>query len=167
MTWVSRASRLFDGAAAGCGACFSFAAISPSIIDSPMRHGDALVTPKSDVILTLRGAGRRYPLSRVTNPPAGVAPIESDSTAPDVAPFSFGENGPGLTCGGTGIGRDRALMGMRACQRYPADWSTLARCCRGWLVLARNEPLVERRATAIGTSAAESSIAIPPDFGGR
>jgi hypothetical protein len=41
-------------------------------------------------------------------------------------------------------GHRDALMGMRACQPYPADRSTLARCCRGWLVLARNR----RRAAA-------------------
>jgi hypothetical protein len=33
----------------GCGACFSFAAIS---LPSSTRHGDALVTPKSDVMVT-------------------------------------------------------------------------------------------------------------------
>jgi hypothetical protein len=167
MTWVSRASRLFDGAGVWLWRLLLLCCHQPSFIVSPLRHDAAFVTPRSDVMVTSRGAGRRYPLSRVTNQPAGVAPIASDSTAPDVAPFAFGENGPGLTCGGTGIGRDRALMGMRACQPYPADRSTLARCCRGWLVLARNEPPVERRAAAIGTSAAESSVALPPDFGGR
>jgi hypothetical protein len=50
----------------------------------------------------LRGAGRRYPLSRVTNEPADAAPIASDSTAPDVAPFAFAENGTGLTFGAQG-----------------------------------------------------------------
>jgi hypothetical protein len=29
-------------------------------------------------------------------------------------------------------------MGMKARQQYRSDRMTLARCCRGWLVLARN-----------------------------
>jgi hypothetical protein len=31
----------------------------PSIIDSPMRHGDALVTPRSDATLRPSGARQR------------------------------------------------------------------------------------------------------------
>jgi hypothetical protein len=70
-----------------------------------MRHGDALVTPRSDATLRPSGAGRRYPLSRVTNQPADAAPIASDSTAAlgKRRPVAFGENGPGLACGAQGI----------------------------------------------------------------
>jgi hypothetical protein len=70
-----------------------------------MRHGDALVTPRSDAMLRPSGAGRRYPLSRVTNQPADAAPIASDSTAAlgKRGPVAFGENGPGLACGAQGI----------------------------------------------------------------
>jgi hypothetical protein len=34
---------------------------APSLIDTLMRRADALVTPKSGVMVTLRGAGRRHP----------------------------------------------------------------------------------------------------------
>jgi hypothetical protein len=118
-----------------------------------------------------RDAGRRYPLSRVTNEPTDATPIASDSTAPDVAPFAFGENGPGLTCGGTGTGRDRALMGMRARQQYRSDRMTLARCCRGWLVLARNRAASKARHAPRSTvrnqgmeAVAASVIAVPPSI---
>jgi hypothetical protein len=70
-----------------------------------MRHGDALVTPRSDAMLRPSGAGRQYPLSRVTNQPADAAPIASDSTAAlgKRGRVAFGENGPGLACGAQGI----------------------------------------------------------------
>jgi hypothetical protein len=39
-------------------ACFLGARHQPSITDPSMRHSDALATPKSDVMVTLRGASR-------------------------------------------------------------------------------------------------------------
>jgi hypothetical protein len=46
--------------------------------------------------------------------------------APDVAPFAFEKDGPGLACGARGIGRDHALMAPRASQSYQSDEQTLA-----------------------------------------
>jgi hypothetical protein len=59
MTWVSRASRLLDGAAGWLVALAFLVLPSAFHIDSPMRHGDALVTPRSDATLRPSGARQR------------------------------------------------------------------------------------------------------------
>jgi hypothetical protein len=57
-----RDARQQEPTAARKGGCFRWGARhQPSLIDTLMRRADALVTPKSGVMVTLRGAGRRHP----------------------------------------------------------------------------------------------------------
>jgi hypothetical protein len=97
MTWVSRASRLFDGATVWFVAlCFLVlpSAFHHRLTDAPWRRPrDAEVRCHGD----LRGAGRRYPLSRVPDQPAAVALL------PPTARRPMWENGPGLARGAQGI----------------------------------------------------------------
>jgi hypothetical protein len=49
-----------------------------------------------------------------------------NSSSRPMAPFAFEKDGPGLACGARGIGRDHALMALRASQPYQSDEQTLA-----------------------------------------
>jgi hypothetical protein len=50
----------------------------------------------------------------------------------------------------TGIGPGPCSDGARAWQKYLSDRTTLARYCRGWVIVALNRAATERRVAIVG-----------------
>jgi hypothetical protein len=81
--------------------------------------------------ILFQGSPTNRPTPRLSHPTARPLSVRGGG-------LLLGRMVPASRVGHRGFGRDRAPLGTGASQPYPSDRTTLARCCRGWLVLARN-----------------------------